>query len=210
MHERERAARVHVADSQAGLVVPEVRAAAVIADVGSGAGLPGLVLAAELPATRVVCVESARSKTEWIATTAERCGLANAEAVWARAEEWRDGLGACDVVTARAVAALAVLCEYAAPLLREGGALVCWKGAVEAAEDADGRAAAAQLGLSAPEVLAVKPYAGSARRTLWVFRRESAAPARFPRRAGMAAKRPLRADGSRPNPPPPAVPSDPG
>ncbi len=193
-----------------------------LADLGSGAGLPGLVLAAELPGARVVCVESVRSKAEWIAATARRCGLANAEAVWMRAEEWRDGLGACDVVTARAVAGLPVLCEYAAPLLREEGALVCWKGAVDAAEEADGRAAADQLGLSAPEVLPVKPYAGSARRTLWVFRRVSDVPDRFPRRAGMAAKRPLAAatrrastgptgEGRmRPDPPPPQVPSRPG
>ena len=58
-------------------------------------------------------------------------GLANAEVVCGRAEAWADGLGRCDVVTARALAALPVLCEYAAPLLREGGVLVAWKGAVE-------------------------------------------------------------------------------
>jgi len=119
--------------------------------------------------------------------------LRNAEAVWSRAEAWRDGLGAMDAVTARALAALPVLCEYAAPLLRPGGVLVCWKGAVEAAEEADGRAAAELLGLSAPDVRAVVPYPGSRRRTLWVFRRVGDLPAGFPRRAGMALKRPLRA-----------------
>ncbi|MGI8622743.1 MAG: 16S rRNA (guanine(527)-N(7))-methyltransferase RsmG [Solirubrobacteraceae bacterium] len=201
MHDRAAAAEVHVADSLTGLEIPEVRAARVLADLGSGSGLPGLVLAMSLPAARVACVESARRKAEWIAATAARCGLGNASAVWSRAEAWRDGLEACDVVTARALAALPVLCEYGAPLLRPGGALVLWKGAVGAAEEADGRAAAAILGLSAPEILPVTPFAGSQRRTLWVFRRVGAVPPRFPRRAGAAAKRPLGAGGSGPNPP---------
>jgi 16S rRNA (guanine527-N7)-methyltransferase len=111
--------------------------------------------------------------------------------VWTRAEAWRDGLGACDAVTARALAALPVLCEYAAPLLRPGGALVCWKGSVEAEEAADGRAAAAELGLSAPVIVPVTPYPGSERRTLWVFEKTGETPSRYPRRPGMATKRPL-------------------
>ena len=98
-----------------------------------------------------------------------------------------------DAVTARALAALPVLCEYAAPLLRPGGVLVCWKGAVDAVEEADGRAAASVLGLSEPDVRSVVPYPGSQRRTLWVFRRVGDVPAGFPRREGMALKRPLRA-----------------
>lgn len=199
---------MHVADSLAG--VPHVRGAAVIADLGSGAGLPGLVLAGALPAAHVFCVESARRKADWIAAAAERCGLVNVTAVWSRAEAWRDGLGACDAVVARALAPLPVLVEYAAPLLRGGGRAVLWKGAVSGVEEADGRAAAAALGLSAPEVVPVTPFPGSQRRTLWIFARLGAVPPRFPRRPGMAVKRPLRADGSGPNPPPGAVPSSPG
>jgi len=181
---------VHIADSLAGLEVEAVRAARSIADLGSGAGLPGLVLAAELPRARVVCVEAARRKADWITVTAARCDLANVEVAWSRAEEWG---GAVDVVVARAVAPLPVLCEYAAPLLAEGGSAVFWKGAVDAREAADGRAAAAVLGLSAPVVVPVTPFTGSERRTLWVLRRERPVPPGYPRRPGMAAKRPLRA-----------------
>lgn len=210
---------VHVADALSGLAVPELAGAGVIADLGAGAGVPGLVLAAALPDARVWLVESVRRKVEWMQATVEACGLGNATAVWARAEEWREGREACDAVTARALAALPILCEYAAPLLRPGGVLVCWKGAVSDAEAADGRAAAALLGLSEPEVLAVTPYPGSERRTLWVFRRVGPLPPGFPRRAGMAVKRPLSAasripaasgerDRSGPNPPGAAVPSD--
>jgi len=109
----------------------------------------------------------------------------------ARAEELDEA--AFDVVTARALAALPVLCEYAAPLLREGGALVAWKGAVDAEEEADGLHAARVLGLEREGVRAVEPYAGSERRTLHVFRKVAPTPAGYPRRAGMAAKRPLTA-----------------
>lgn len=191
VHDPVLARDVHVADALAGLSVPAVAAAEAIADLGSGAGVPGLVLAAALPLARVRLVETVRRKAEWIEATAARCGLANAEAVWSRAEAWAEGRGACDVVTARALAALPVLCEYAAPLLRPGGTLVCWKGAVSSAEAADGRSAARLLGLSEPEVLSVTPYAGSERRTLWVFTRVGEVPERFPRRPGMATKRPL-------------------
>ena len=184
---------LHIADALSGLAVPELAAARTLADLGAGAGVPGLVLAAALPECRVALVETVRRKAEWIGAAAERCGMPNATAVWARAEEWQDGMGACDVVTARALARLPVLCEYGAPLLKPGGALVCFKGAVEDVEAADGRAAAAQLGLSEPEVVRVKPYKGSRQRTLWVFRLVGEVPDRFPRRAGMALKRPLHA-----------------
>lgn len=193
MHDPAVAANVHVADSLVALDLADVRAARQIADLGAGAGLPGLVLAVELPETGVALVESNSRKCAWIEATAERLGLANARVVCARAEAWEEGLGACDVVCARALAALPVLCEYAAPLLRERGVLVAWKGAVDAREDADGLHAAAVLGLEREEVRAVEPYPGSERRTLHVFRKLASTPPGYPRRPGMAAKRPLRA-----------------
>jgi 16S rRNA (guanine527-N7)-methyltransferase len=186
---------VHIADSMAGLEVAEVRAARRIADLGAGAGLPGLVVATELPGAKVVLVESVGKKCAWIEATAERLGLENVRVACARAEEL--GEGGFDVVTARALAALPVLCEYAAPLLREDGVLVAWKGALDEAEEADGLAAAEILGLRREEVRAVAPYPGSERRTLHVFRKIAPTPAGYPRRPGMAVKRPLRARSRR-------------
>ena len=98
-----------------------------------------------------------------------------------------------DVVTARALGALPVVCEYAAPLLREGGRAGGVEGRGGGEEEADGLAAAALLGLERDAVLAVEPYPGSERRTLHVFRKIAPTPDRYPRRPGMAAKRPLRA-----------------
>jgi 16S rRNA (guanine527-N7)-methyltransferase len=95
------------------------------------------------------------------------------------------------VVTARALAALPVVYEYAAPLLRDGGSVVAWKGEVADDEAADGAAAATILGLDEEPALAVSPFAGSERRTLRVARKIAATPAAYPRRAGIATKRPL-------------------
>jgi 16S rRNA (guanine527-N7)-methyltransferase len=197
VHEPERGVDIHIADSLVGLEVPELRAACLIADLGAGAGLPGLVLAAALADTRVMLVEAVARKCEFLRSAVEAMQLANAEVVWARAEEWADGIGRCDAVTARALAAMPVLCEYAAPLLRDGGVLVAWKGAVPEAEAADERAAAEHLGLRAEPVRAVVPYAGSERRTLRVLRKVAPTPPSYPRRPGIATKRPLSATNLR-------------
>jgi len=124
-------------------------------------------------------------------------GLQNTDVVWARAEEWRDGIGRSDVVCARALAALPVLCEYAAPLLRDGGVLVAWKGEVMEAEAVDAAAAAVHLGLEVASVRSVSPFPGSERLTLHVFHKVSPTPTRYPRRPGIAVKRPLSAKGLR-------------
>ena len=181
----------HVADSLVALELPQVRAARRIADLGAGAGWPGLALAAALPEAHVALVESAIRHCRYLERAVAAGELANVEVVHARAEEWREGLGANDLVTARALAALPVLCEYAAPLLTEGGHLVAWKGQVEPAEATAGAAAAAIVGLEPVEVRAVDPYPAAERRTLHVFRKIAPTPERFPRRPGMAGKRPL-------------------
>jgi 16S rRNA (guanine527-N7)-methyltransferase len=195
VHDRRQVETVHIADSLVGLEVPAVGEAARIVDLGSGAGLPGLVLAIARPDAEVVLVESVGKKCAWLERTVSALGLENVRVACARAEELDEE--PFDVVTARALASLPVLCEYAAPLLREGGSLVAWKGAVDAREDADGLHAANVLGLEREEVRAVEPYPGSQRRTLHVFRKVSPTPEGYPRRPGMAAKRPLTAPGIR-------------
>jgi 16S rRNA (guanine527-N7)-methyltransferase len=113
--------------------------------------------------------------------------------VSARAEEHAavEGAGAYDVVTARALSSLPVLAEYAAPLLALGGSLVAWKGARDPDEERAGAAAAAILGLEPQQPIPVRPFKGSRERTLYVYKKTTPTPARFPRRAGMATKRPL-------------------
>ncbi len=110
---------VHVADSLVALELEPVRSAHTIADLGSGAGFPGLALAIGLAAD-VRLVESQAKKSAFLEDVIARTELGNASAVCARVEEWREGLGAHDVVVARALAAQPVVLEYAAPMLRIG------------------------------------------------------------------------------------------
>jgi 16S rRNA (guanine527-N7)-methyltransferase len=187
-----------VADALSGLEVGELRAARRIADVGAGAGFPGLVLAIALPETSVDLIESARRKAAVIDRLRQAAEIQGARAVVARAEEWAKappalggGREAYDAVTARAVAPLAVLVEYAAPLLRRGGVLVAWKGVRNEPEEARGSQAADEVGLAPVHVLRVEPFEGARNRHLHVYSKVAATPERFPRRAGMAAKRPL-------------------
>jgi 16S rRNA (guanine527-N7)-methyltransferase len=180
----------HVADSLSALKLDAVRSAATVLDIGSGAGFPGLPLAIALPRARVDLVESAQRKTAVIERLAAAAGLENAHALPSRVEE----LGACgsyDVATARAVASLAVLVEYAAPVLKVGGHFVAWKGARDAGEEAAGRAAAEIVGLRAMDVFKVRPFAGAKDLNLHLYLKERESSSRFPRRTGVAAKRPL-------------------
>lgn len=186
-------ADVHIADSLVGLTVERVREARRIADLGAGAGLPGLVLALALPSAQVDLVESVGKKCDFMTRAAARMDLANARAVHARAEAWPEGLGVHDLVTARALAPLTALVEYAAPLLEMGGTLCAWKGARDPVEEADGSAAADATGLALREVVAVRPWEGVEARHLYLYEKVAPTPDRFPRREGMARKRPITA-----------------
>jgi 16S rRNA (guanine527-N7)-methyltransferase len=190
---RAEAIDAHVADSLSGLDLQEVRGARRIADLGAGAGFPGLVLAAVLPQAHVTLVESVGRKCAWLERAVEAMGLPNASVVNARAEDWPAGLSAHDLVTARALASLNVLVEYAAPLLEEGGSLVAWKGRRDADEEADGAAAAAHLGMQPGEVVRVQPFEAARDRHLYLYLKVGSVPHGYPRRPGMARKRPLQA-----------------
>jgi 16S rRNA (guanine527-N7)-methyltransferase len=183
---------VHVADSLAGLTVEELREARSVADLGAGGGFPGLVLAVALPEAQVTLVESVGKKTDFLRRAADAVGLANVKVVTGRAERWPEGIGAHDVVTARALAPLNVLAEYAAPLLREGGRLIAWKAKRDPSEERDGLFAADVLGLEPQPTIASETFPGADERHLYVYLKVRPTPARFPRREGMARKRPLQ------------------
>jgi 16S rRNA (guanine527-N7)-methyltransferase len=193
VREPRQALDVHVADSLSGLRVPELRSAPALCDLGAGAGFPGLPLAVALPSARVDLVESSARKAATIERLAAAADAGRARAVALRAEEWAagDGREAYDAVTARALAALPVLCEYAAPLLRPGGALVAWKGRRERDEERAGERAAVEVGLEPARVLPVEPFEGAHSLHLHVFLKAAPTPPRFPRRPGVARRRPL-------------------
>jgi 16S rRNA (guanine527-N7)-methyltransferase len=193
VRDRREGVDVHVADSLVALELDVVRAATRIADLGSGAGFPGLALAIARPNASVALVESVARKCAFLERVARALALTNVTVVAARAEAWRDGFSTSDVVTARAVAPLGVVLEYAAPLLAMAGTVVAWKGRPAATEAADATAAALALGLSPPQAHPVVPFQGAQGRYLYLSSKVAPTPARFPRREGMARKRPLRA-----------------
>jgi 16S rRNA (guanine527-N7)-methyltransferase len=146
-----------------------------IVDVGSGGGSPGIPLAAALPDRRVTLLESQRKKCDFLSRYAGE--LPNLEVVWGRAEEQpTDAFG---VALAKALAKPPVACELCVPLVRVGGVAVLWTG--ESADAGSVAAVAAKLGAELEDE----------RGGLLVIRKTSATPDGFPRRPGMAKKRPL-------------------
>jgi 16S rRNA (guanine527-N7)-methyltransferase len=191
VRERSRAIDTHLADSLVALDVDGLVTATRIADLGAGAGFPGLAIAIALPSARVSLVESQRRKCDFLERICLAAGVGNAQVVCSRAEEWRDGLEHNDAVVARALARQSVVLEYAAPLLRIGGTLVDWRGRRVAEEETAALTVAESLGMELVEVRRVVPFEGAIDRHLHVFAKLAATPERFPRRAGMAHKRPL-------------------
>lgn len=191
IREPARAAEVHVADSLAALELDALDDASRIVDLGSGAGFPGVPLAIALPHAEVALVESQRRRCEFLERMCAAAGIANARVAWTRAEAWREGRCRHDVALARALAAQPVVLEYAAPLLRVGGTLIDWRGRRSPEQEDAAERAAAALGLRRLEVRRVTPFAGANDHHLHVFVKARKTPARFPRRPGVARKRPL-------------------
>jgi 16S rRNA (guanine527-N7)-methyltransferase len=182
---------VHLADSLIALEIAAVREARKIADIGSGAGFPGLPLAIALPSMELSVVESQSRKCRFLCDLSACIPVANARIVCSRVEDWTAGFGSQDVVTARALAAQPVVLEYAAPLLRLGGLLVDWRGGRDQREETAAALAAEQLGLELVEIRRAEPFLGAIQHYLHLYLKVNDTPDRFPRRAGIARKRPL-------------------
>jgi 16S rRNA (guanine527-N7)-methyltransferase len=176
------ARRAHVDDALAGL--PFVESGPVI-DVGSGGGSPGIPLAAARPELRFDLLESNGKKCAFLEAWAAR--FPNVSVVCARAEEHGRGAGrdAYGTAVARALASPVVAVEWCLPLVRPGGRLVLYAG--EADEGAAARAAEQLAG----RLSDVVPIEDAERRRLLVFDKLEPTPKRFPRRPGVARKRPL-------------------
>jgi 16S rRNA (guanine527-N7)-methyltransferase len=187
-----RAWQVHVADSLTGLEVADLRSARRIADVGAGAGFPGLALAVALPTAQVDLIESVSRKCAFIERAATEAQIDNATVLNTRSEEWAtsDGQELYDAVTARAVGRLSTLAELASPLLKPNGVLVAWKGKRDPEEESQLKRASESLAMTPEQVLDVGDRAGSQHRHLHIIRKTGPTPANLPRRPGMAKKRP--------------------
>ncbi|MFE6968121.1 16S rRNA (guanine(527)-N(7))-methyltransferase RsmG [Isoptericola sp. NPDC057653] len=115
----------HILNSAA--VTPYLGEARSVADIGSGAGLPGVVLAIQRPDVDFRLIEPMERRTAWLQEVVDDLGLANVQVDRGRAEEYHDAFEV-DIVTSRAVAALSKLARMSMPLVRHGGAMVVLKG----------------------------------------------------------------------------------
>ncbi|HLB26798.1 MAG TPA: 16S rRNA (guanine(527)-N(7))-methyltransferase RsmG [Dehalococcoidia bacterium] len=166
-----------------------------VIDIGSGAGFPGLPIKIVRPQLRLTLLEANGRRAAFLEGLVGRLGLAGVAVVNGRAEEVAHSPGhreAYDLALARAVAPLPVLVELALPFLRVGGALAAPKGSAARREIAEAAAALAACGGAVAYVGALAVPAAGTPPTLVVIRKESPTPARFPRRAGIPAKHPLR------------------
>jgi 16S rRNA (guanine527-N7)-methyltransferase len=168
------ARRVLLDDALAGLELVQRYAGSVV-DVGSGGGTPGVPLAASLPDRTVTLLEAERRKTEFLQQWTEE--LPNLDVVWGRAEE--QPLEAYGVAVAKALAQPPVAAEWCLPLVEEGGAAILWVG-----PSADANAVARVAERLAGRLEESPPG-------FFVLRKTGPTPPGFPRRAGIAKKRPL-------------------
>ena len=163
-----------------------------VIDVGSGGGFPGLVIAVLLPGAVVGLIEPLQKRARLLKEMAAALGLANVQVAACRGEDAGRGelRGSAEVVTARAVAPLRELLEYTAPLAAADGLIALPKGSALERELGDAEAAMEALGVAAGGSTPMRAVVSETLRIAF-FRKTGATPARYPRRAGMAAKRPL-------------------
>ena len=181
---------IHVLDSCSAAEALSEAPPGRFADLGSGAGYPGIALSI-VTGRPVDLIEATKKKGEFLRSVFEDLCL-NATVRPIRAEELAlEQPKTYAAVTARAVAPLAALVELAAPLLVPGGTLICLKGAPTEEETRAGDAAAALCGMSAGRQRPVSVPGLDARRSLVLYQRIGESKVRLPRRPGMAQSRPL-------------------
>ena len=188
----------HVLDSLSCFLFRPLSGVERLADVGSGGGLPGIPISIARPDLAVTLVESTGKKSSFLQYAADDLELEGVTVANERVEDLARRQAhrqAYDVVTARAVARLAVIAEYCVPLLRVGGFTISMKGGLDPAELSEGERAAEALGARVSERIQVPsmPEVGDRERQLVIREKVRETPARYPRRPGAATKRPLGA-----------------
>jgi 16S rRNA (guanine527-N7)-methyltransferase len=140
----------HILNSAA--VVQYLPTSGAVADIGSGAGLPGVVVAVMRPELEVILVEPMERRTTWLAEVVAELGLTNIQVKRGRAEEFHDAFEV-DAVTSRAVAPLSKLVRMSMPLVRVGGEMVILKGRNVTQEVEPARKVLRKYGAGDPEIL---------------------------------------------------------
>jgi len=181
----------HFADSLALLDIFKLTTESVI-DLGTGAGFPGLPLKLVCPKIKLTLVEATGKKCQFLKQLVDLCKLTEVEIINGRAEEVvKERREQFDLAVARAVAEMRVLAEYALPFVKVGGTFVAYKEAAVEAEVAAAANAIKELGGRNVEIKKVALPNSTLLRSLVVVAKTTPTPLKYPRRVGLAAKRPL-------------------
>lgn len=181
----------HFVDSLS--ILPYVKGAGRIVDVGTGAGFPGIPLKIVLPALETVLLDSLEKRIRFLEAVTGELGLSGAEAVHMRAEDagrsetFRESF---DIAVARAVASMPVLLEYCLPLVKPGGIFIAMKGSSGDEVAASGKALEI-LGGSIQEVNDFVLPGSDMKRSVIIVRKVRQTPTKYPRKAGKPSKEPL-------------------
>ena len=182
----------HIADSASILKVPGFDEAESVCDVGTGAGFPGIVIAALSPDKTVTMIDSLAKRLKVIDELAEKAGIGNIRLIHARAEdaghmaEIRESF---DLVTARAVAALPVLAELCVPLVRKGGMFIAFKTGSSEDEVKESQHAADILGVG--EIDIQDAGVPGTDHVFVLMKKTGKSPEKYPRKAGDPRRNPL-------------------
>ncbi|MDD2201268.1 MAG: 16S rRNA (guanine(527)-N(7))-methyltransferase RsmG [Firmicutes bacterium] len=184
----------HFVDSLSCLLVADTGDWRRLVDVGTGAGFPGLVLKIMNPEADALLLDSVGKKVDFVREVADSLGLDGVEAVHGRAEdlgkaaEYREKF---DLAVGRGVASVSALAEYCLPFVRPGGLFVAMKGPRVIDEIEAGRKAIGILGGSEPELRHLALPYGAGERVLVIVKKERNTSKKYPRKAGVPARRPL-------------------
>lgn len=163
------------------------------ADLGSGAGLPGLPLAAVFPRTHFTLVDSQRRRLDWVRATAAGLGIDNVSVVHERLEDYGRGPGRerFDVAVARALGPSPVVAELGLPLVRVQGVLIIPRGRLSDGEERALRLAARRLGGQTPRIVHNVTASVDPHGAVIMITKTASTPKRFPRRPGVPQRQPL-------------------
>lgn len=184
----------HFLDSLTCLMVTDFRPPGKVIDIGTGAGFPGIPISLLFPQFKMTLLESVGKKADFCQHVIEQLKLENVEVIQARAEalgqapEYRENY---DWGLARAVAIAQVVLEYLLPFIRVGGSALLQKGATGPAEMHKAENALRVLGAEVVQIQSIELPCVTEARHLISVKKTAATPEKFPRRAGMAAKRPI-------------------
>jgi len=186
--------RKHVLDSLLIFFAMNIPPGARLIDVGTGAGVPGLLLKICRQDLKVTLLDAKKKRVNFLKKTISELGLKGIECVWGRAEaigrqaNYREGF---NIAVARGVARLNILVEYCLPLVETGGSMVAYKGPEGEQELKEAQKAISLLGGREARIWQKQLFGGEGKRDLIIIKKEKKTPENYPRRMGVPAKRPI-------------------